>query len=191
MKALAVLLLVAAPACAQSPAALRLRPDLTREAQAVFGIASPVPVFAAQIEQESGWRADITAWDNGRGLAQFMDPTARFIAQKYPELGTPDPYNPRWAIRALVRLNAYNFARVQGDTSCERWGATLKSYNAGIGFVKRAQVRSAAPGQWFGVTEDVNAGQGTANFEASRMYPRKVLFDRQPRYALWGATECL
>ncbi len=58
------------------PAALKYRADLTREAHFVFGLDAPIDYLAGQIQQESGWRPGITAWDNGRGLAQFMDPTA-------------------------------------------------------------------------------------------------------------------
>jgi soluble lytic murein transglycosylase-like protein len=169
---------------------LRYRSTLIREAQAVYGLDAPVPMFAAQIMQESGWRPDVTAWDNGRGLAQFMDATARQIAASYPELGGPDPYNPQWAIRALVRYDDWIYQRVQGADVCNRWAATLKGYNAGPGFVQRAQRRSPQPGVWFGVTEHINAGQSGKNFEYSRMYPRWIVFKRQPRYAEWGATIC-
>ena len=83
-------LLSSIPTLAQiPPAALKYRPDLTREAQFVFGLGAPVPTLAAQIEQESGWRAGITAWDNGRGLAQFMDPTAKWAAERFADLDRP------------------------------------------------------------------------------------------------------
>lgn len=166
------------------------RAVLVREAQAVHGIAAPVPMFAGQIQQESSWRPGVTAWDNGRGLAQFMDATADMISRNYPELGAPDPYNPRWAIRALVRYDAWLYARVKGDSPCQRWAAALKGYNAGVGYVQRAQKRSATPGQWFGVTELVNAGQSAQNFEYSRQYPRWILFRHQPRYLAWGTGVC-
>jgi soluble lytic murein transglycosylase-like protein len=172
-------------------AALKHRAQLTREAKQVFGILAPIPMMAAQIEQESSWRENVTAWDHGRGLAQFMDATATWIADTYPNLGRPDPYNPAWALRALVRLNAHNFARVQGSNQCEKWGAALKAYNAGLGWSQRAQRLSTNPQQWFGLTEYINAGQSAQNFEYSRMYPRWVLFKRQPKYLQWGKAECL
>lgn len=169
------------------PTALRYRADLQREGQFVFGLRAPTPTFAAQIEQESGWKPDITAWDNGRGLAQFMDPTAKWASEKFADLGPADPYNPKWAMRALVRLDAYNIAHVKGATPCDTWGAGLKAYNAGLGFVLRAQTRSPQPGHWFDVTEWINAGQGAKNFEYSRQYPRWIMLKRQPKYAQWGA----
>ncbi len=191
MRILLVLLLVVVGAHAQVPqAALKYRADLQREAQFVYGLAAPVATFAAQIEQESGWNAGVTAWDNGRGLAQFMDQTAAWSAQKFADLGPADPYNPKWAIRALLRLDDFNVKHVTGDTPCDKWGAGLKAYNAGLGYVQRAQKRSPQPGQWFGVTELINAGQSPKNFEYSRLYPRWIMVKRQPKYAGWGVGHC-
>jgi soluble lytic murein transglycosylase-like protein len=167
------------------PAALKYRADLTREAHFVFGLDAPIDYLAGQIQQESGWRPGITAWDNGRGLAQFMDPTAAWVAERY-RLGEPQPYNPLWAIRAMTRLDAYNVGRVAADTPCDQWGAALKAYNAGLGYVLRAQKQSRAPGKWFGSTEKINAGQSAKNFEYSRQYPRLIIFRHSPRFAQWG-----
>ena len=89
-----------------------------------------------------------------------------------------------------MRYDAWLYQRVKGDTECERWAAALKGYNAGLGYVQRAQCRSPAPGAWFGVTENINAGQSLPNFEHSRRYPRLILFNHQPRYAAWGAVTC-
>ncbi len=168
------------------PAALKYRADLTREAHFVFGLSAPIDYLAGQIEQESGWRPGITAWDNGRGLAQFMDPTAQWVSERYQELGKPQPYNPLWAIRAMTRLDAYNLGRVAADTPCDQWGAALKAYNAGLGYVLRAQKQSRAPGKWFGSTEKINAGQSAKNFAYSRHYPRLIISRHSPRFAQWG-----
>ncbi len=162
-----------------------------REGQAVWGLNFPTAAALGQIRQESSGDETVTAWDNGRGLAQFMDGTAIQVARQYPELGTPNPYNPTWAIRAMVRLDKHNFERVKGDTDCEKWAATLKGYNAGLGYVQRAQKRSTQPGKWFGLTEDINPGQSQKNFEYSRNYPRLILLKHQPLYKLLGGTICL
>ncbi|MDQ2822442.1 MAG: transglycosylase SLT domain-containing protein [Pseudomonadota bacterium] len=167
------------------------RATLTRESQALFGIGAPVPALMAQIRQESSCQAGITAWDNGRGLAQFMDPTARQVSKSFPELGAPDPYNPKWAMRAMVRYDYWLHQRVRGDTECDRWAASFKSYNAGLGYVQRAQRLSPAPGTWFNVTENINAGQSEKNFVYSRHYPRVILFTHQMRYVPWGPPLCL
>jgi len=185
-----LLTVVAASAVAADPA-LRYRATLIREAQAVFGLNAPVPALAGQIHQESSWRPGVTARDNGRGLAQFMDATAEQVSRSYPELGAPDPYNPQWAIRALVRYNEWIYKRVLGKDACNRWAATFKGYNAGPGYVMQAQKASPDPGTWFGVTEFVPTRQSPANFEHSRLYPRKIIFRHQPLYADWGQTICL
>lgn len=170
--------------------ALPYRSTLIREAQAVYGLQAPVPLFAGQIRQESGWRAGVTAWDGGMGLAQFMGTTAQMISRAYPELGAPDPYDPRWAIRALVRYDGWLYARVKGATPCDRWAAALKGYNAGLGYVQRAQRQSSTPLLWFGHTELVNAGQSAKNFEYSRLYPHWIIYKHQPLYTSWGPRTC-
>jgi soluble lytic murein transglycosylase-like protein len=179
----------AAPAHAADPSA-PYRNTLVREAQAVFGPNAPVPMFAGQIRQESSWRANVTAPDLGRGLAQFMDGTTKQIATMFPELGPADPYDPRWSMRALIRFDGWLYARVKGDTPCEKWGAALKGYNAGLGWSQRAQKASATPGQWFGATEYVNPGQSAKNFEYSRLYPRWILWKHQPLYRDLGRVTC-
>ena len=170
---------------------MQYRRLLTQEAQAVYGLRAPVPMFAGQIKQESGWRADVTAWDNGRGLAQFMDATAEQVSRSFPDLGAPAPYSRTWAIRALVRYDGWIWDRVKGNSACDRWGAALKGYNAGVGYVQRAQRMSPAPGVWFAATEDINSGQSVKNFDYSRRYSRLILFTHQLRYTSWGTTTCL
>jgi soluble lytic murein transglycosylase-like protein len=195
MRALAVLLLAAASIAASAagtipPAATQYRATLVREAQFIYGPGAPVSMFAAQIHQESAWRAGVTAWDNGRGLAQFMDATTETVVRNYPELGPANPYDPRWAIRAMVRYDGWLFARVQGVDPCNRWAAALKSYNAGLGYVQRAQRVAKPPGLWWNAAEWIKTGQSEQNFEYSRTYPRKILFKHQPIYAAWGPLTC-
>lgn len=192
MRWLAALTLFASlSALAGAPeAALKYRSVLTREAHSAIGLNAPIPMFAAQIEQESGWRPSVTAWDNGRGLAQFMDATANDIYRLYPELGKPMPYSPLWAIRALIKYDLHIYNRVRGDDECHKWGAALKGYNAGYGYVLQAQRKSSMPGVWFGFTENIKTSQSAKNFEYSRMYPRKILFQRQKNYSNWGRMVC-
>jgi len=181
---------LSAAASSLPEAALKYRSVLVREAQFVFGLNAPVPMLAGQIMQESAWRPGVTAWDNGRGLAQFMDATADTIVRLYPELEQPEPYNPVWAIRAMVRYDKWLGDRVQQETECDRWGAALKAYNAGLGYVQRAQRASRRPGKWFGLTEHIQTRQSQKNFEYSRLYPRWILLKHQPKFAGWGLRMC-
>lgn len=161
-----------------------------RESQAVFGINAPSPMFLGQIHQESGGDEKVTASDFGRGLAQFMDATARQVAKQYPELGAPDPYSATWSIRAMVRLNQSNWRAVRGDDDCEHWGAALVSFNAGAGWVRKAQKQSDNPGIWFGETEKINSGQSAKNFKYSRLYAHWIIEKHQPKYRAWGNIVC-
>jgi soluble lytic murein transglycosylase-like protein len=188
------LLLIALPflAKAATPGDLCLQyaGATTREAQAVYGPDAPVPALLGQMRQESSCRADVTAGDLGRGIAQFMDGTSRQVSTMFPELGPPQPYNATWAIRALVRYDSWIGKRVKARDECERWGALLKGYNAGPGYVQQAQTKSPDPSIWFGLTEYVPTRQSPVNFEYSRTYPRKILLKHQPRYAGLGRLVC-
>jgi soluble lytic murein transglycosylase-like protein len=185
-----VALLLAVPVLAGPDPSTPYRATLIREAQAVHGPDAPVPMFAGQIAQESSWRANVTAWDNGRGLAQFMDGTTAQVSGLFPELGPPAPYDPRWSMRALVRYDAWIYKRVQGKDACQRWAAALKGYNAGPGYVRQAQSKSPDPTTWFGVTEFIPTRQSATNFEYSRTYPHKILFKHQPKYNTMGRVMC-
>ncbi len=147
-------------------------------------------MFLAQIHQESSGNEKVTAFDGGMGLAQFMDGTTKQVASLFPELGPADPYDPRWAIRAMIRYDGWIYSRVKGKDACHRWAATLKAYNAGPGYVMQAQKASPNPLIWFGVTEFVPTRQSAQNFEYSRTYPHKILFKHQSAYASWGRVTC-
>ena len=84
---------------------------------------------------------------------------------------------------------AYNAGRVAAATPCDRWGAALKAYNAGLGFVLRAQKRSARQATWFGATENINAGQSAKNFEYSRRISAAGLFSSTPHASPNGESE--
>lgn len=179
-----------APAYGASDLCASYRTMLNHEAQVIYGVDPPTPRLIGQLRQESSCRDNVTAWDNGRGAAQFMDPTALWVSQKFPELGPPDPYSRKWAIRGMIRLNNYNEMKVQGYDECERVGAAIKGYNAGLGYVLQAQKASPEPKKWFGVTEHIPTRQSAQNFEYSRTYPHKILFKHQLLYLDWGRPTC-
>ncbi|TAM05613.1 MAG: lytic transglycosylase domain-containing protein [Paraburkholderia sp.] len=191
-----VLALIGTTAFAQVPAqippkALAYRAELTRNARAVWGIDAPVASFAAQIHQESRWRADAVSSVGARGMSQFMPATADWIAGAYPaELGDARPFNPSWSIRALVRYDRHLWQRITAASACERMAMALSAYNGGLGWVYRDQRLALANGadrqRWFGHVERFNAGRRPAAFRENRGYPRVILRTFEPRYMKAG-----
>lgn len=188
----AVLLFVVAPAFAVDVIpreALRYERDLIRNARALWGIDAPIATFAGQIHQESAWRANAKSIYAG-GLAQFTPDTANWISGAYSrDLGDNQPFNPTWALRALVIYDKHLWDRVAARAQCDRMAFVLSGYNGGPGWVDRdkklAASRGADPLRWFGNVE-LHSGRSLAAFKENRDYPRKILLRWQPLYVLWG-----
>lgn len=197
----AALLIIAAcqtaPAQTIPRAALEHRAELTRNARALMGLNAPVPILAAQIHQESGWRPGVTSHVGAQGMAQFMPATADWISKLFPDLATNAPYNPGWALRAVVRYDQWIYARINAANECQRWAMTLSAYNGGLGWISRDQRLASSKGLdrlvWFESVETVNAGRSAANWRENRDYPRRIIYTRQPAYiaAGWGPGVCL
>lgn len=172
--------------------------ELTRNARAIWGLDAPVPLFAAQIHQESTWKASARSPVGAQGLAQFMPATSDWIAGIYPKsLGTNQPYNPSWAIRALVSYNLWHWDRITGtDSDCDRWAFVLSAYNGGLGWVQRDRKMATTKGldnsRYWGQVETVNAGRSAANYRENRGYPQRIIQRWQPMYvdAGWGLGVC-
>jgi membrane-bound lytic murein transglycosylase MltF len=174
----------------------RYRNLLTRQARLVWGLNAPISTFAAQIHQESGWRADARSHVGAAGLTQFMPQTAAWIAQEFPEaLSSPEPLNPAWAIRAMVRYMQWLYDRVHAVNHCERMAFALSSYNGGLGNlnkeIREADARGLDGMRWFGHVEKVNKRAEWA-WKENRGYPLRILKVLEPRYhaAGWGAKSC-
>lgn len=172
------------------------RRDLVRAAHHGLGLAAPIATLAGQVHQESGWRADARSGAGAEGLAQMMPATAAWLAETRPgELHPAQPYNPGWALRALVAYDAWLLARVPGTSACERWAFALAGYNGGLGWVRRdrrlAREAGADPDRWWGEVEHHTARAGWARRE-NRGYVRRILTELEPRYraAGWGAGVC-
>lgn len=170
--------------------ALKYQRDLIRNARVVWGLTAPIAAFAGQIHQESRWNPDAKSAFAG-GLAQFTPATATWIAGVYPaELGSNQPFNPVWALRALVQYDLHLWNRVSGADSCERFAFTLSAYNGGPGWVTRdkklAQRSGADPERWFSHVELYNAGRREDFFRENRGYPQRILKRLQYLYAAWG-----
>jgi soluble lytic murein transglycosylase-like protein len=196
--ALIIALLICTPAKAspvdQTPTAAKpYKLTLKREAQRVWGLTAPVPVFAAQIHQESRWRPDATSPVGAVGLAQFMPATAKWIGQVDPGLaqGVAMSRNPTWAIRALVTYDHWLYQRIKADTECQRMAYALSAYNGGLGWVYKRQRLSHRPGQCLGLTCAINPGITPANQTENLHYPQVILIKHQRTYTSWGRNLCL
>ena len=170
--------------------ALRLRAELTRNARAIWGLSAPVATFAAQVQQESGWRAEVKSPVGAQGMAQFMPATADWISRLFPELAANEPFNPSWALRALVTYDRYLWERLAAATDCDRMAMALSAYNGGLGWVRRdaalAATQGLEPEAWWDHVETVNAGRTAANWRENRGYPRRILRTLSPLYASAG-----
>ena len=170
--------------------AQRHQRDLTRAARQVWGLDAPVATFAAQIHQESRWRAEAVSQAGAQGMAQFMPATATWwCALNGLGAAACQPHNPTWALRALVGYDKYLFDRTPvryGER--DRMWVALRSYNGGLGhWQKEAAVSGTAQPS----RAQVDAACGKARRAAVHCkenlgYPHRILVVLQPRYLQWG-----
>lgn len=179
------------------PDANQYKRDLIRNARMVWGLSAPVSTFAAQIHQESGWRADAVSPVGARGMAQFMPATSKWISGLQIALQTNEPGNPQWAMRALVEYNKWLYDRVPpAATHCEQMAFTLASYNGGLGWLQKDVALTKAKGDdprwWFNNVEKHNGGRASWAFVENRGYPNRILNTLEKRYrdAGWGIYSC-
>ncbi|WP_312818238.1 transglycosylase SLT domain-containing protein [Pseudomonas sp.] len=177
--------------------AQQYRRDLTRIAQAEWGLDAPVATFAAQVHQESRWRFNAKSPVGAQGLGQVMPSTAVWLAELFPDtLGNVEPYNPTWSLIALVSYDRWLADRIKGRNACERHAMVLSSYNGGLGWLirdrKLASAKGVDPLVWFGSIERFNAGRSVAAFRENRGYPRLILKTWEAQYiaAGWGEGVC-
>lgn len=197
--AILLILTVFLPGLSQSAeiprAALQHKHILIREARFVCGMNAPVATFAGQIHQESQWRSDAVSPVGAQGLGQFMPQTSTWLPQVDPQSGSPMPFSPGWAIRALIVYDDWLLARVKGRTLCDRWFKTLCAYNGGLAWVYRDERLATQMGRdastWSGI-EGVNAGRSATNFRENRQYPLRIIERWQGLYvtAGWGTGVC-
>ena len=178
-------------------AAEQHRRTLVRAAHAEWGLGAPIATLAGQVHQESAWRSTARSPAGAQGLAQFMPATADWMADIYPStLGPAQPYNPGWALRAMVMFDRWLYQRNQATSECDRWAFVLSAYNGGNGWVNRDRRLASAKGAdqlaWFDSVERHNAGRSAANFRENRHYPRAILLRWEPIYAAagWGPGVC-
>jgi soluble lytic murein transglycosylase-like protein len=171
-------------------AAQKYRSEVIRAARVEAGLNAPVAVFAAQLEQESGWNPQTVSPVGARGLGQFMPGTAKDMGHTRPDLGPAMPTNPGWAIRALVAYDLAQLKRIRAATPADAWAMALAAYNGGLGWVWRdqelAKRQGLDPTRWWSSVETVNAGRSLAAKRENTVYPRQILLRRQPKYLVWG-----
>lgn len=187
-----------ARAQAAPEAAMQYRAEMTRSAFRVFGPSAPVATLAAQIHQESAWRADAKSRVGALGLAQFMPRTARDMADRHPADCAPaNPLSPSWAFgcrdRYMQSLLSATMPIATGLTECNRWEFAFRAYNGGLGWINRdrrlAQSMGLNPDRPADVAT-VNAGRSAGNHAENRHYPTLILA-KQDRYASWGRGICM
>lgn len=164
-------------------AALALREDLTRTVNFHFGPAGPVAVVAAQIAQESAFNPWAKSPVGALGLMQFMPKTATWAAGI---VGPGSPLDPAWSLRAGVWYDRYLYDRVIYPSDCQRWGAALASYNGGLGWHDKRKYRAANPQDFWGSVRTVNPGVSPASQRENEDYPRRIVFELQPRFFVLG-----
>jgi hypothetical protein len=103
-----------------------LTQDVRVEHTKYFGIQFPWWYGVGQLKTESACRTNITAFDAGMGVAQFMPKTSQYIQSLMGE--SLDPYNPKQAIR----MQAFYMNRIH---TTENWTSLLwidyQIYNGG------------------------------------------------------------
>lgn len=186
--AVGALLLWPAGARAQSiPAeAHQYKRDLIRAGRNVWGMEAPSATMAAQIHQESRWRAVASSPVGAVGIAQFMMPTARWIQGVYPVELAGDVLSPDWGIRALVRYDRHLWERTSALDGCEQWAFTLASYNGGEGWVRKRKRLSDNPEVCLFATCTINPGIKPSNQVENEGYPRRILLTLEPIYVAAG-----
>ncbi len=167
--------------------AYHYRSQVIRYGRLVWGMDAPTASFAAQIHQESRWRADARSIAGAQGIAQFMPSTSRWIAGVYPaDLSGADPYNPDWGIRALIRYDRNLWEQFRVADPCQHMAFALSSYNGGVGWAKRRQRMSVSPNDCLNVTCRINPGVSADSQRENEGYPRRILLMFEPVYVRAG-----
>ena len=101
-----------------------------------FGYDFPYWYAVGQLKQESTCRGDLTAFDGGAGIAQFMPATETYIENKMKEKF--NPYNVKEAIKA----NAYYMNSIHKQNWDGRLWLSYCFYNSGYGTMHKEYIRA-------------------------------------------------
>jgi soluble lytic murein transglycosylase-like protein len=168
--------------------------DVKREAHRIWGLDAPIPMFLAQIKQESGGNPNVCS-AYACGLTQFTGDTAKWIANYYNvTVGPGSVFNPTWAIRAQVQYMRHLVARTGGRTPCDKAWMALWSYNGGPGWTNRDRALAAKSGAdhtHYAAVEQFNAGRAPQFFRENRAYPKAIIQRWQLLYLHFGPKVCI
>ncbi|MYM32245.1 transglycosylase SLT domain-containing protein [Duganella sp. CY15W] len=179
----------AAAAVAVPRSAHAYRAELTRIAHSTWGMDAPVPVFAAQIHQESGWNPDAISKVGARGMGQFMPATASWWCKLVGlAAGDCQPSNPTWAMRSLVGYDRWLFDRVGGTSLYDRLWAMLRAYNGGLGHWQKEASTSANLTHSAVDAQCGQASRAAVHCAENVGYPQRILEKLQAAYAGWGTV---
>lgn len=167
--------------------------ELTKQARSVWGMSAPISTLAAQVMQESAFRADAVSWAGARGMTQFMPATAQALARQYPELQPVNEFSTAWAFKAqsyLMRDLVRQYRDEARDT-CSAWCYATTAYNGGPRHTNRRIEMSERPGHCFH-TSRINPGIRPSAQKENEEYPVRILLVLEPRFvaAGWGAGQC-
>lgn len=166
-----------------------------------LGNRIPRAILAAQVHQESTWRASARS-PFAYGLTQFTPDTAEDMCRWYPELRPCDPGDYRWALRAqaiyMRRLLDMNRVGRPAASDLDAIAFALSGYNGGPGWTMRDRNECrdygdlCNDGRWFCNVEHYHgaspsgARRNQASRNENRHYVRIILVDLQETYRSAG-----
>ncbi|MCH2476397.1 MAG: transglycosylase SLT domain-containing protein [Gammaproteobacteria bacterium] len=183
------LFLISKPVFGEVPKeSLKYKRDLIRHSRIIWGLNAPVPLFAAQIHQESSWN-HLAKSKYAEGLSQFTGSTAEWIIKIFPELEDANVYNPIWSIRAMLLYDTWLNERISSSGECNQWAMILSSYNGGLTWLNMdkeiTKNNNKDPETWWNNVENYSSRANWA-YQENRDYPKKIIFLHQPKYLNWG-----
>lgn len=177
-----------------APASAVYRHRVEQATARAWGVHASAARLAAQLHQESAFKADAKSGAGAQGIAQFMPATAKWIATVYPdELANFDPWNAQQAIMAAALYDRWLYDRVRplanaAVDTCSRWAFALRGYNGGEGWLTKertlAKSNGADPDDWLAV-EPYRVRAQWAHKENTQ-YPRRILLTLEPAYIAAG-----
>ncbi|NJR43955.1 lytic transglycosylase domain-containing protein [bacterium] len=162
-----------------------LASSVEKVAGEVWGIEAPTARLLAQLHQESRCEPGAISIKDARGIAQFIGPTARLMAARYPELAPADPTSEKWAIRAQAYLMRDLLAHYDAaPTSCDQWALALGGYNGGERALDNENAQTGHSYEWAKV--EPKRARSLPAWRENRDYVRRVLRQIEPQLVRAG-----